>query len=49
MGLAEMGGGGKGNDNNNDNDNDNQCVKHFRVYKVLSHSLSHLLLNDPES
>lgn len=38
MGLAEMGGGGRGNDNNDDNDNDNQCVKHFRVYKVLSHS-----------
>ena len=44
------GGGERGDDNkNDDNDNNNQCVKHFGVYKVLSRSLSHLILNDPES
>ena len=39
-------GGGRGSD---DNDNNNQCVKHFEIYKVLSRSSSHLILNDPES
>lgn len=49
-GEVEGMGGGRGNDNkNDDNDNNNQCVKHFEIYKVLSHSSFHLILNDPES